>query len=102
VCCVMLGRHGKPKERVLFRGRDDDDLLTIHCADVASTGEGKRRDAKGLPMGARSINLRAVREIRRGTAVDPSSPEYCGTATLRRHCEPADYAYCVSLILPDR
>ena len=96
------GRHGKPKERVLFRARDDEDMLTIYWVDQADLGEGKKRDANGIPAGARSLSLRSVTEIRRGTALDPNNLEFCGTPTLRKNCEPQDYAYCVSLICFDR
>lgn len=102
VVSFCTGRRGKPKERVLFRSRDDEDLLAIYWVDQADLGEGKKRDANGVPHGARCIQLRAVMEIRRGTAIDPSHSEFCGTPILRKNCEPADYAYCVSLICHDR
>mmetsp|Transcript_24717 Transcript_24717/g.36438 ORF Transcript_24717/g.36438 Transcript_24717/m.36438 type:complete len:544 (-) Transcript_24717:141-1772(-) len=98
---LKYGRHGKPKERIIFRGNDEN-VGTIYWVEDSQLSEDKGRDAAGLPHGARGIALRSVREIRRGTAVDPHSPEFCGTPTLRKNCHPADYAYCVSLICADR
>lgn len=61
--------------------------------------EGLRVDGKD---NKRSVSLMNVLEIRRGVDLDPLKAGYCGTAVLRKHCEPANYAYCFSLITADR
>lgn len=98
---IKFGRQGKPKERILFNGVDDA-LAILYWADEEELIEHKARKAIGIPQGARSLLLRNVREIRRGTDLDPSRSGYCGTANLRKYCEPIDYAYCISLIFVDR
>ena len=97
----FLGRQGKPKERILFNGVDDA-LAILYWADEQELIDHKARKAIGIPQGARSLVLRNVREIRRGTDLDPTRTGYCGTANLRKYCEPIDYAYCISLVFVDR
>jgi hypothetical protein len=98
---AIAGRQGKPKERILFNGVDDA-LAILYWADEEELLAHKARKAIGIPQGARSLLLRNVQEIRRGTDLDPTRPGYCGTANLRKYCEPIDFAYCVSLIFVDR
>jgi hypothetical protein len=97
-----LGRRGSPAERIIFA--DPEHLQVLHWCDTNEelslpTHEALRADGKD---DKRSVSLINVLEIRRGVELDPLKAGYCGTAVLRKHCEPAQYAYCFSLITADR
>ena len=97
-----LGRRGKPAERILYA--DPEHLQVLHWCDtdeepIVPDIESYPGDGKG---GKRSVSLVNVTEIRRGVDLDPLKAGYCGTAVLRKHCEPVHYAYSFSLITPER
>mmetsp|Transcript_13290 Transcript_13290/g.21755 ORF Transcript_13290/g.21755 Transcript_13290/m.21755 type:complete len:521 (+) Transcript_13290:75-1637(+) len=99
---VKHGRRGSPAERIIYA--DPEHLQVLHWCEPGEerslpTNEVLRTDGKD---NKRSVSLVNVLEIRRGVELDPLKPGYCGTAVLRKHCEPAQYAFCFSLITAER
>ena len=104
--CVVIfvhsGRRGKPAERMIYS--DPEHLQVLYWCEPEEDAtipsiEALRVDGKD---NKRSVSLVNVLEIRRGIDMDPLKPGYCGTAVLRKHCEPVHFAYSFSLITSER
>jgi hypothetical protein len=84
------GRSGAPRVRLL---RCNPTLTRLYWSD---------EDAVALPPEYKSISLSDATEIRKATALDPTKPGYCGTASLRRNLKPAEYSVSFTIITPTR
>ncbi len=78
---------------------NSNDLSVIY---MCHESDSSNRGGDQVPNDAKPIHLRYVSEIRRGTSIDPQNPGLCGTALLRKYCEPIHYAYCISFIMGER
>lgn len=99
---MLEGRRGKPAERIIFS--DPEHLQVLYWCESEEDAfipshEILRADGKD---NKRSVSLVNVLEIRLGVDLDPLKPGYCGTAVLRKHCEPVNFASCFSLITAER
>jgi len=93
---IKHGRQGKPKTRLL---RCNDAVTRLYWSDPLSKGFSTR-----LPADAKSVHLREVAAVRKGTELDPASgsKNLCGTPILNRHATAETLPLCFSLILPSR
>lgn len=88
----MVGRKGGPKERLLLCNGAVTRLYW--SGDLTSTA---------LPDDSKSVSLREVLEIRRGTDPDPDKPGFTTTEVLRRtSLKLYELDNCFSLIMRDR
>ena len=88
-----VGRSGAPKRRLLYC---NDEVTELYWSDKLNEGP------VFPPKRSRTIHLKSVMEVRKGTELDPNHMPKLGTPTLRRHCNREDMHLCFSLILPKR
>lgn len=87
-----IGRKGSPKERLL---RCNPAVTRIYWSRDLHSNE--------LPDDSKSIGLRDIIELRRGSDPDPDHAGLYGTPTLRRHPpKPSELDLCLSLVLRNR
>mmetsp|Transcript_3874 Transcript_3874/g.6054 ORF Transcript_3874/g.6054 Transcript_3874/m.6054 type:complete len:599 (-) Transcript_3874:244-2040(-) len=87
-------RSGKPQVRWLYC---DPSVTTLYWSKkpMADLGALVKDKSRTVPLGA-------VKEIRKGTELDPDHIPKLGTAVLRRKAKPSDLPLCLSLVLPKR
>lgn len=90
---VKHGNAGDPKPRILY-------------CDPSCTKIGWKTLGGGAAKTTQMFPISKCSEVRKSSELDPatknSRPMLCGTANLRRSCDPAHQARAFSLIFPER
>ena len=76
--------------------RCNEAVTRIYWSDPKDTQQGQ------LPSDDKSLHLREVLTVRKGTEPDPTAKGKTGTAVLRKHCTKETIELSFSLINPSR
>lgn len=93
IVVIKHGRQGRPHARVL---RCNDAVTRIYWSDPKIIHQGS------LPPEDKSLRLREVLDVRRGTDPDPNARGKVGTSILRKNCTKETLPLTFSLILSSR